>query len=93
MASPHVAGAAAYYLSLYPSAFNLNTNELKAEESFLQQSAQIVFGMVKDLTGFAPVPRKDHELTGEELKAILIKYATKNVLTVRHFHFHSLSFD
>ena len=90
MASPHVAGAAAYYLSLYPSAFNLDTMELKAEESFMQQSAQIVFGKVQEWTGFAPIP-KGHELTGPELKAILIKYATKNALTVRPLSHSSLS--
>lgn len=84
MASPHVAGAAAYFLSLYPESFDVDTMQLKADAFntySLKQSAQLVFGKVQEWAGIAPLPI-DNELTGPQLKAILLKVGTKGALTV-----------
>ena len=93
MASPHVAGLAAYFLSLYPTSFNPLVAESVAEDdmSFLQRSAQFVFGSAvadefnsKARQGLAlvPLPPKDKLLTPKALKSAMIKVGSKGMLTV-----------
>lgn len=91
MASPHVAGLAAYFLSLYPTTFQPTEVELIDEDlSFLQRSAQYVFGTVanefnskaRQGLALAPIPPKEKLLTPKALKSAMIKVGSKGLLTV-----------
>lgn len=90
-ASPHVAGLAAYFLSLYPEGFDVESQDfteatyneiLNAPASYLRQGAQIVMGK---FTGAArtTVKGSDKPLSPKALKKAMIKLGTKGVLTVR----------
>jgi cerevisin len=88
MASPHVAGLAAYFLSLYPTSFQPTEFELVDEDlTFLQRSAQFVFGTSADEfankarqgLALAPIPKL---LTPKALKSAMIKVGSKGLLTV-----------
>jgi cerevisin len=91
MASPHIAGLTAYYLSLYPSGEFAPTVEdyevagvpypaAEAEEStgrsLFQIGSQFVFGKKPQVTGgFKPLDPK-------VLKTAMLRLSTKNVLDV-----------
>lgn len=106
MASPHVAGLAAYFLSLYPESFSATSEEfvesayspfsyVNEESTFVQQSAQKIFGtlsrwtpagmMMKkigewtSISVIAPIPVKP--LSPKALKNALLKLSTKNALS------------
>ena len=94
MASPHVAGLAAYFLSLYPESFSVADDDFLPEvydnllsaspsTSFLKQSIQFVFGTAQQWAGLAPIPPKEKVLSPKALKKALAKVATKGALTVR----------
>lgn len=86
-ASPHVAGELAYFLSLYPGSFDVETGDFlghaKSDASYLRQGAQIVFDTVQAWAGYestAPIPA---ELSPKALKNAMIRLATAGALTVR----------
>ncbi|KAI5476521.1 hypothetical protein MNV49_007531 [Pseudohyphozyma bogoriensis] len=86
MASPHVAGLAAYFLSLYPTSFSpeeLDSTTTSATierlPSFVQSGLQMVFGSANKLHVTAPVPKKP--LSPKALKKALAKVASKGLLT------------
>ncbi|KAL8277406.1 hypothetical protein RQP46_010246 [Phenoliferia psychrophenolica] len=93
MASPHVAGLAAYFLSLYPTGFSAATDDFSdsvyaqilgeslPQTSFLTKGAQFVFGAFKGARGMlAPIPPKEG-LTPAALKKALLKVSSKGKLT------------
>lgn len=88
MASPHVAGLAAYFLSLYPTGFSVEQDDFTDSayakiagevdvSSFIQQGVQFVFGKLRQST--APIPPKE-ELTTKALKKALLKVSSKGRL-------------
>lgn len=95
MASPHVAGLAAYFLSLYPSSFVLSEEELgytstsSEPSTFFQHAAQFVFGQAQQWTKqrFAPIPPTHKPLTPKALKNAMVKLGTKGILTVGFISF------
>jgi cerevisin len=93
MASPHVAGLAAYFLSLYPDSFDAVSQEFDdaAYEQVLglgssyRQAAQIVMGKFQQWTGVSASPlraKSGKPLSPKALKKALEKVGTKGVLTV-----------
>jgi len=86
MASPHIAGLAAYFLSLYPD--KLDVASMLSEEAtdvrsggLFRQDRQLVFDRIRQGLGFgplAPVPGKG--LTPKQMKAVMLKLASKDVL-------------
>lgn len=97
MASPHVCGLLAYFLSEYPKAFKPSHQDFvlageaspyEAPASTFRQSAQTVFQRLAHLAGFAAPTSKKHGempevLSPKVLKNSLIRIATQDVLTVR----------
>lgn len=95
MASPHVAGLAAYFLSLYPEGFSALEDDFtdatyspffksnNEEFSFIQQSAQMVIGKFQQWSGRSATvvaPIPTKPLSPKALKAAMIKISTKNAL-------------
>ncbi|KAM0793080.1 hypothetical protein ACM66B_000563 [Microbotryomycetes sp. NB124-2] len=80
MASPHVAGIAAYFLSLYPDSFNVETQEFvdTPKTSFIG-SAQAFFGFGQTKVDASVVG--DKPLSPRALKKAIQKVATKNAVT------------
>ncbi len=91
MASPHVAGLAAYFLSLYDTSFNPETNDfnedvyarLAGDSSYLRLGAQMFGGKVSQWAGrlTAPTPKEPKPLSPAALKKAIEKIATKGALT------------
>lgn len=79
MASPHVAGIAAYFLSLYPDGFNVETEEfVGVPKMTFVGSAQAFFGFGQSkvrTTG------DDKPLSPRALKKAIQKVGTKNAIT------------
>ena len=93
MASPHVAGLAAYFLSLYPTGFSVESGDFSNEAyaqvlgkvlpqtSFFTKGAQYVFGSLGGQGKlFAPVPPKEG-LTPKALTKALLKVSSQGRLT------------
>lgn len=84
-ASPHIAGLAAYLLSLYPETFVPTAEDWSVEEStpervqsLYQSGRQFVFGKVNEWTGVSFVaphksPKKDKTLSPAVLKSAMIR--------------------
>lgn len=88
MASPHVAGLAAYFLSLYPTGFSAATGDFSdaayaqvlgnalPSTSFVAKAGQFVFGLIEKV---APIPPKEG-LTPKALKKALLKVSSSGKL-------------
>lgn len=86
MASPHVAGLAAYFLSLYPESFDIASADFidsayspfeisnKEDMTFFQQSAQMVLGQLKQWTAAGIVYEKLQHWTGRDETLAPIPY-------------------
>lgn len=91
MASPHVAGLAAYFLSLYDTSFNPETEEfnediyarLAGESSYLRLGTQMFGGKMAQWAGrlTAPTPKQPKPLTPAALKKSIERVATKGAIT------------
>ncbi|KAK4058173.1 proteinase B [Microbotryomycetes sp. JL221] len=81
MASPHVAGLAAYFLSLYPDSFNVETQE------FVDTPKTSFIGSAQAFFGFGEQTRVESRFVGDKplspraLKKAIQKVATKNAIT------------
>lgn len=85
MATPHIAGLLAYYLSIYASpSFSPSAAVAGVEATLLEKAVSLLPAYVQaflpgSAVSFAPTPKKP--ITPAELKKALLKLATVDVLT------------